>query len=312
MIKQGWGNPALAFKEEARMSNSTGAMTQDEIIMELMDLLKKNQMNDKANDVFEAASYIDGLQNKLDRVMEELVTVKQQLSDIQIQNERKSLKDVLSEMVVKMENRCGEMKQQLLEVKEDFKAKAGSVIDGVKQKGKEALHNMQEFFGIKGKLEKMRVKVKESIADAEHTIGRIDAFGKGMREASQQIANTVRTFADKETVDYSKQEKPFSKTEAFKKPWEIEKRLLESMELRLDAAIDKMDDLSRDVELGKMEDKDVSLEETRLSDGKEPAMLNVADNSYAYGSDAFEAYQQQSKPEKTDISKVVEPAKKSR
>ena len=294
------------------MDNSAGIMTQDEIIMELMELLKKNQMKDKANDVFEAASYIDGLQNKLDQVMEELETVKQQLSDIQVQNERKSLKNVLSEMVVKMENRCNEMKQQLFEVKEDFKAKASSIIDGVKQKGKEALHNVHEFFGIKETLEKMRVEVRESITDVEHTIGRIDAFGKGMREANQQIANTVRTFADKDIVDYSKQEKAFSKTEAFKKPWKIEKRLLESMELRLDAAIDKVDDLAQDVKLGKIEDKGVPSEEAGRSDSKEPVMPNVADYSYEYGSDVFEAYQKQSKPEKTDISKAVEPVKKSR
>jgi hypothetical protein len=35
------------------------------------------------------------------------------------------------------------------------------------------------------------------------TIAKIDAFGGGMREANQKIANTIRTFADKEIVDYS-------------------------------------------------------------------------------------------------------------
>ena len=51
------------------------------------------------------------------------------------------------------------------------------------------------------------------------TIDKIDVLGKGLREANQQIANAFRTFADKETVDYSEKEKKFSKTEAIKKPW---------------------------------------------------------------------------------------------
>ena len=40
-----------------------------------------------------------------------------------------------------------------------------------------------------------------------------------MREAGQKVANTFRTFADKEEVDYSEKEKKFSKTEVAKKPW---------------------------------------------------------------------------------------------
>jgi len=49
----------------------------------------------------------------------------------------------------------------------------------------------------------IRNKVKEGIADTEHTISKIYAFGKGMRETGQKVANTFRTFADREEVDYS-------------------------------------------------------------------------------------------------------------
>ena len=75
-----------------------------------------------------------------------------------------------------------------------------------------------------------------------------------MREAGQKIANTFRTFADKEEVDYSKVEQKFSKTELAKKPWEWQKRVYESMVLRLDASIDKVEDLSQDVEINRAKD----------------------------------------------------------
>ena len=36
----------------------------------------------------------------------------------------------------------------------------------------------------------------------DKSIGKIDAFGTGMREAGQKIANTFRTFADKPDEEY--------------------------------------------------------------------------------------------------------------
>ena len=36
-------------------------LTNEEIIRELLDLLKKNTMKEQANDVFEICTYVDGL-----------------------------------------------------------------------------------------------------------------------------------------------------------------------------------------------------------------------------------------------------------
>lgn len=73
------------------------------------------------------------------------------------------------------------------------------------------------------------------------SLPRLIPFGKGIREAGQKAANTFRTFADKEEVDYSEREKKFSKTEVAKKPWQWQKKVYESMVLHLDAAIDKVE-----------------------------------------------------------------------
>lgn len=40
----------------------------------------------------------------------------------------------------------------------------------------------------------------------DKSIGKIDAFGTGMREAGQKIANTFRTFADKPEKEYGGEE----------------------------------------------------------------------------------------------------------
>ena len=41
-------------------------LTNEEVIRELLDLLKKNAMKEQANDVFEICSYVDGLEKKIE------------------------------------------------------------------------------------------------------------------------------------------------------------------------------------------------------------------------------------------------------
>ena len=63
------------------------------------------------------------------------------------------------------------------------------------------------------------------------------------------------------------------------------------MVLRLDAAIDKVEDLSRDVELDRMEKKHADKPEnvTDISEEIIPAMSVAEPTEYQYGAEAFEA-----------------------
>ena len=54
-------------------------LTNEEVIRELLDLLKKNAMKEQANDVFEICSYVDGLEKKIDSMTEELTNMQNQI-----------------------------------------------------------------------------------------------------------------------------------------------------------------------------------------------------------------------------------------
>lgn len=99
--------------------------------------------------------------------------------------------------------------------------------------------------GAVNRLENIRQNVQKSIADVDKSIEKIDAFGKGMREAGQKIANTFRTFADKPEKEY--EEKKFSKTELIKKPFQAKRKLLSGILNCVDAAIEKTEQLAADV-----------------------------------------------------------------
>lgn len=276
-------------------------LSKDQIIQELIALLNQNQQKKAANDVFEMAALIDGMGKRLEQVTEELNGVRKQLEKMEQEKADKTLKATVRKAVDSLEQQCQKMKEQLFEIKTEVKAKASEIVKEAKTKGKAALHKVSEFLGIKDKLESIRENVRKSITETENTISKLDAFGSGMREAGQKIANTFRTFADKEMVDYEQKEKKFSKTEFVKKPFEAKKKLYQSMELHLDAAIDKVTSLVKESE----REREAEMVETSL-------LGAVAEPVFQYGAESFEAYQQTAGAESVEMSETKMPELKSK
>ena len=267
-------------------------LTKEQNLMELMELLRKNNMQEAANNIFEMAAYVDVMENKMDSVLQELVTVKDQLRKMEEREAEKGLQQSLKRAVNKLEQDCKAMKEKLFEVKTEIKAKAGEIVTAAKQKGKAALNKVAEFLGVKKKLENIRQNVQESIADVDKSIGKIDAFGIGMREAGQKIANTFRAFADKPEKEYG--EKKFSKTELIKKPFQAKKKLLSGIINFADAAIEKTEQLAADVKQYQTDKAERETAGIGNVEGVNPVeLVAVAEPEFQYGAEAFEAQQQE-------------------
>lgn len=265
-------------------------MTGEEVIKQLLTALNGNGMQQAANGVYELCAYVDSMTKQMQEMTEELKSVRKQIEEMKEDTFTNHLKKSLSEAADRLENRCNEIKTHLFEVRDNIKNKAKDIVADFKMRGKEALNRVSEFTGLKEKLTHIRDKVKEGIADTEKTISKIDAFGAGMREAGQKIANTFRTFADKEEVDYFQKEKQFSKTELAKKPWKWQLKVYKNMELRLDGAIDKVEDLTRNVELNRIKGKEVEMQEKVDNVRKDiyPVSMVAEPTEYQYGAEAFE------------------------
>ena len=274
-------------------------LTKEKNLMELLDLLRKNNMQEAANNIFEMAAYVDVMEKKMDSVLEELVTVKDQLHKMEEREAEKGLKQTLKRAVNKLEQDCKAMKEKLFEVKTEIKAKAGEIVTAAKQKGKAALNKVAEFLGIKKKLEGIRQNVQESIADVDKSIGKIDAFGRGMREAGQKIANTFRTFADKPEKEYG--EKKFSKTELIKKPFQAKRKLLSGILNCADAAIAKTEQLAADVKKYQTDKAEREMGSVDSMEAVNPVVLAmVAEPEFQYGAEAFEAHERGNKEKAAD------------
>ena len=246
-------------------------LTNEEVIRELLELLKKNAMKEQANDVFEICSYVDGLEKKIDFMTEELTNMQNQIKEMQEDTLVNNAKKALSEAQERLNARCEQIKSQVFQVKEQVKSIAKSIVDETKVKGRAALYRVSEFLGIKNKLLNMRESVRSAIKETDRNIARTALLGKGLREAGQTVANAFRTFADKPEVDYSQKEQNHTITKVVLAPMKAVKNVLVSIELHLDASIDKLDNLAMNVQL----DKDKSAERDNAKAQEESAKEDI-------------------------------------
>lgn len=261
-------------------------LTKDQIIQELLILLKQNQRKEDANNVFEMATYIDGMEKKLDSVLEELTNVKKQLNELQKNGIKVSLKEILSEAVGKVGQSCHLMKEKLYEIKADVRNKAQDIVVQVKKNGKHIIAKKVEFIGIKHKLEQLKENVQESLRRVNDTIEKIDAFGNGMRQSFRQAANTLRSFSDKEVVDYEEKDKKNSKTELVKTPWKVKRKLFSDMEFFLNVAIGKVEQLYFEE---RNKDKEEILGNVNQEKKYQAVSNSMKKATNEYGGDTFEA-----------------------
>ena len=274
-------------------------LTNEEVIRELLDLLKKNAMKEQANDVFEICSYVDGLEKKIDSMTEELTNMQNQIKEMQEDTLVNNAKKALSEVQQRLNSRCEQIKSQIFEAKGQVKETAKSIVAEAKVKGRAALYRVSEFLGIKNKLLIVRENVRSAIKETDRNIARTALLGRGLREAGQTAVNAFRTFADKPEVDYSQKEQKHMITKALLAPMKAVRKLLVSMELHLDASIDKLDNLAMNVQL----DKEKHMENEKEQEQTEPeraeaeqveaeivyAPMVAETHEYQYNADAFEA-----------------------
>lgn len=275
-------------------------LTNEEVIRELLELLKKNAMKGQANDVFEICSYVDGLEKKIDSMTEELTNMQNQIKEMQEDTLVNNAKKALSEAQERLNTRCEQIKSQVFQVKVQVKSTAKSIVDEAKVKGREALYRVSEFLEIKNKLLNIREDVRGAIRTTDNDIVKTALLGKGLREAGQTVANAFRIFADKPEVDYSQKVQKHPITKAVLVPMKAVRKLFVLMELHLDASIDKLDNLAMDVQIDKEKRmKNAKSEEQNVSDKEEVeseranaeivyAPMVAEAHEYQYNADAFE------------------------
>ena len=285
----------------------------NENIVELIELLKKNQMEREALNVMDLLSYIDVLQDKVEMMNNQLDEMRNEVKkvrDIQettieakINKAENQLIDGInrlsSYMIEQTQLRVDGLKKNLQATKSYIANKAKEIVTDFKQTGKKSLFKVSELLRVRHVLSGMKNSVEIGILETNDIISRIDTLGKDMRESKHAIKeargerrNAIRSFLGKEAkeVDISEKNKKFSKTELAKKPWHWQRGVYESIKLFLESSIDKLNNLEIAVRETMAQNPDNEVDE-RIFSGEDQALFPVvAEQEHLYGADAFENY----------------------
>ena len=242
---------------------------------------------------------MDGLEKKIGSMTEELTNMQNQIKEMQEDTLVNNAKKALSEAQERLNARCEQIKSQVLEVKAQVKSIVKSIVEEAKAKGRSALYRVSEFLGIKKRLLDIQENVRGAIRTTDQDLAKTALLAKEFREAGQTAANAFRTFADKPEVDYSQKEQKHPITKAVLAPMKAVKKMLVSMELHLDASIDKLDNLAMNVKLDKEKHMENIKEQEQTESERAEAERVEAEvvyspmvaepQEYQYNADAFEA-----------------------
>ena len=285
----------------------------DKNVTELIELLKKNQMEREAANIVDLVSYIDVLQDKLEAMNNQLDEMRIEVKRVRetqdntieakMNRAEAAIEDGLnrlgSYMIEQTQLRVDGLKNSLKATKKYIVGKSKEIVSDFQKIGKKALFKVSELLRVRHVLDGMRNSVEIGIQETNDIITRIDNFGRDMREAKQTIKeaqsekrNAFRSLLGKEEkeVDVTNKKKLFSKTEVAKKPWRWQRGVYESIKLFLDSSIDKLNSFETTVRDSMLKEPDYEVDERIFNDDDKTLLPVVAEQEHKYGADAFEDY----------------------
>lgn len=144
------------------------AISNDSRIVELLELLAKNQMNAQAWQVKQMCEYVGTMEKQINSMTEEIKSVRQELVSMREDTISKRVKDSLKKAVDTLQKQCDSLKQKVTELKEKICNKTGKIVDAAKRKGKRALYKVTQVTGMRKKLDAIRSKVDQAIDRVEN------------------------------------------------------------------------------------------------------------------------------------------------
>lgn len=161
-------------------------ISNDSRIVELLELLAKNQMNAQAEQVKQMCDYVGTLEKQINSMTEEIKSVRQELVSMKEDTISKHVKDSLQKTADILQKQCNFLKQQVKEVREKICERVGKIADAAKRKGKRALYKITQVTDMRKKLNAIKNKVDQAIdsmESLEKAVGECcGQQGKGSRE----------------------------------------------------------------------------------------------------------------------------------
>lgn len=163
---------------------------------EYVKLLNENGRDVQAKDLSLMAWYLYAMESQLDAVLQELNTVKVELS--QATEQQVPSKPLLTKMVETLEAKVEQAKERLVAFQNKIIACTRDAAGRFKDAGVSALDNAVAAMQVKKGLEQLQESLQNSLSDMKDTIGKAEEMGVQLRRGFRNIANAGRIAANME------------------------------------------------------------------------------------------------------------------
>ena len=165
-------------------------ISNDSRIVELLELLAKNQMDTQAEQIKQMCGYVGTLEKQINSMTEEIKSVRQELVSMKEDTVSKHVRESLKKAADTLQKQCNSLKQQVKDVKEKICQRAGKMEDAAKRKGQKALYKIAQVTGMRKKLDAIKVKVDRAIGRMENLEKAVGEC-QGQQERDSQVENPL-------------------------------------------------------------------------------------------------------------------------
>lgn len=170
-------------------------LLEQENMKKFLQLLEENGMSDQKHDVEFIANYVDQMESQFTHVIDELKTVRQELTKIQ----DKTIRATATRAVDKVAHKVEEAKGHLVKLKNHIKQTVDKAVGDFKEHGKSALVTALNSMNVKGILENIKGGLNHATQLADHGIDNLSRLGNEIHAVNSHLKNVGRVIAGKES-----------------------------------------------------------------------------------------------------------------
>ena len=176
------------------MAESALALREHPQIIELLSVLEQNSLSKQKEEVQALVGYIDGMEEKLAQMMEEMKAMRLEVEKLH----DKGIRARCAQLVGTAEGKIRQGKAMLSTARTNFVSAAGRMLGTFQEKGRAALRHAVQALRIPAVLSRMERGFSHASQAMEQCAGKLDMIREELHQAGGHIKNAGLALAGKE------------------------------------------------------------------------------------------------------------------
>ena len=170
------------------MAELTYTLGEHPQIIELLSVLEKNNLQRQKEEVQALVGYIDGMEDKLAQMMEEMKEIRLEVGKLH----DKGIRAKCAQLVTAAEGKIQQVKAMVSTAKANLISSAGRMVQTFQEKGRSALRHAVQALRIPAVLSRMEHGFSHAGKAMEQCAGKLDVFREELHQAGIHMKSAGR------------------------------------------------------------------------------------------------------------------------